>query len=175
MEVLKLNVSEDQEYEDDYENIEKIQAEELVQIGDIEDVDDKTMSVLSMLDEKRLGKAQKEEKKGGNNKGNKGKNKKNKKKNTKQKKNIVIPNKFGVKIKTYGEIKLFNLKEDPEERHDISADNPEIIEQIKPRLFEHFYHLHPRDFPAEVDTGNPGHWGGYYGPGWCDVFNIIHF
>merc|ERR1711976_125794 len=52
MEVLKLNVSEDQEYEDDYENIEKIQAEELVQIGDIEDVDDKTMSVLSMLDEK---------------------------------------------------------------------------------------------------------------------------
>ena len=120
----------------------------------------------------RLGKAEQEGRKDGNKKGNK-KNKKDKKNKHKRKKNIIIPNKFGVQIKSYGKIQLYNLKNDPEERQDLSDLKPDLLEKIKAQVFEHFYELYPRDFPEESTAGDPKNWGGYFGPGWCDTFNIV--
>ena len=120
----------------------------------------------------RLGKAEQEGRKEGNKKGNK-KNKKDKKNKHKRKKNIIIPNKFGVQIKSYGKIQLYNLKNDPEERQDLSDLKPDLLEKIKAQVFEHFYELYPRDFPEESTAGDPKNWGGYFGPGWCDTFNIV--
>ena len=41
------------------------------------------------------------------------------------------------------------------------------------RIVEHFYSLYPRHVPEDVRAGDPKNWGGYYGPGWCDVMNIV--
>ena len=68
---------------------------------------------------------------------------------------------------------LFNLKEDPEERNDISGNNTDIIGNLKERVKRHFYHLYPRQAPDDTEAGDPKHWGGYYGPGWCDALSIV--
>ena len=109
---------------------------------------------------------------GGAGGGNK-KNKKNKKNgNWKNRKNIDIPNENDVKIRSWGDTMLFNLAEDPEERHDLSKKQPHIVEGLKARVIEHFYHLRPRHVPEDSSLGDPRHWGGYWGPGWCDVYNV---
>ena len=158
MDVLKLDIDEDVEYEDDYDIIETLQAKDEGLVSD-------TMSVLSLLGE-RLGR-QRETVKG------KQKGEKKKKKGPgKRKKNVIFQNKYGVHIKTFGKIQLFNLKEDPEERNDISETSSEIVENLKERVKRHFYHLYPRQAPDDTEAGDPKHWGGYYGPGWCDATNI---
>ena len=184
MDVLKLDIDEDVEYEDDYENIEKVQLNEDPSILD------KTMSVFSLIGD-RFGKGNKYDResrenyfdKGNNEKNESGGNKKkkkkkggknkNKKNGGKSNKNMILPNKFGVHIKTFGEIQMFNLKEDPEERKNIANDEPEIRDQIKARVIEHFYNLYPRNVPNDTLAGDPRKWGGYYGPGWCDTMNIL--
>ena len=67
---------------------------------------------------------------------------------------------------------LFNLAEDPEERHDLSKKQPHIVEGLKARVIEHFYPLRPRHVPEDSSLGDPRHWGGYWGPGWCGVYNV---
>ena len=160
MDVLKLDLDEDVEYEDDYDNIETFQEKNGGLVSD-------TLSVLSSLGE-RFGRAKEEGKwklKG---------EKRNKKKGSgKRKKNEIIQNKFGVQIKTFGKVQLFNLKEDPEERNDISGNNTDIIGNLKERVKRHFYHLYPRQAPDDTEAGDPKHWGGYYGPGWCDALSIV--
>ena len=117
------------------------------------------------LEEDLLGRRLGKEAKGGK-KGN------GKKKNKKQKKFLKIPNKNEVKIRSWGEVMLFNLKEDPEERMDLSAEQTEVVERLKARAVQHFYHLFPRQVPEEDEAGHPQHWGGYFGPGWCQVYNV---
>ena len=112
---------------------------------------------------------------GRNNKKGGGKKKGDKKKkggSGKNKKNIPLPNNYGVIIKTWGQKMLFNLREDPEERVDISADNPDILEKLKARAVEHFLNLQPQFTPDDTQKGNPLHWGGYWGPGWCDLHTV---
>ena len=75
-------------------------------------------------------------------------------------------------IKTWGQKLLFNLREDPEERHDISEKSPDIVEKLRVRAVEHFYNLQATFAPADDPNGDPLKWGGYYGPGWCDVHTI---
>ena len=149
---------------------------------------DKTMSVFSLLGD-RLGKDDKKTRenyydkrndgnnysngnKRGNNKKKKGGKNKNKKNNGKNNKNMILPNRFGVHVKTFGEIQMFNLKKDPEERKNIANDEPEIRDRIKARVIEHFYDLYPRNVPNDTLAGDPKRWGGYFGPGWCNVMNI---
>ena len=110
---------------------------------------------------KKGGGAQKN-KKGGKKKGGSGKNRKR----------IPIPNKYGVTIKSWGETRLFNLKEDPEERTDIRADNAEIVEKLKARAKEHFMNLYPQFTPKDDPLSNPLRWGGFWSPGWCDTYTI---
>ena len=133
MDVWNFDVSEDLEYEEDYDKLEKLQAIDL-ESDDAEemtelDEDVQTFSFLGI----RLGK----EAKGGNKKKGNGKNKKNKKFQK-------IPNKNQVKIKSWGDVMLFNLLEDPEERRDLSAEQPEMVERLKARAVQHYYHLFPR-------------------------------
>ena len=79
-----------------------------------------TLGALSSLGE-RLGRK----------KGNGGNNKRNKKNKDKNKKNILLPNKHGVRIKTFGTVQMYNLRTDPEERRDIADEEPEMREAIK--------------------------------------------
>lgn len=174
MDTLKLDVDEDVAYEDDYDMIEKLQADiDIKTRGEI--FLENTANVFSMLGD-RLGKDHKdgdsvEGRAGGKKKKKKGN--KNNKKGGKNKKNMIIPNKFGVRIKTFGEFQLYNLKTDPEERHDLSKTETGVLESIKARIFEHFYNLYPRHVPDDTMDGVPDKWGGYYGPGWCDAMNIL--
>ena len=170
MDTLKLNVDEDVEYEEDYDMIEKLQADIDIKTRG-ETFLENTANVFSLLGD-RLGK---EHKFGDAVEGRAGGKKKKKKgnKNKKNRKNIIIPNKFGVRIKTFGEFQLYNLKTDPEERHDLSKTETGILENIKSRMLEHFYNLYPRHTPDDTMDGVPDKWGGYYGPGWCDAMNIL--
>ena len=68
--------------------------------------------------------------------------------------------------------RLFNVAKDPEERHDLSQEKPEVVENLKARAIEHFYQLQPRHVPEDNTAGDPVHWGGYYGPGWCEIYNV---
>ena len=83
-----------------------------------------TLGALSSLGE-RLGRK----------KGNGGNNKRNKKNKDKNKKNILLPNKHGVRIKTFGSVQMYNLRTDPEERRDIADEEPETREAIKVRRY----------------------------------------
>ena len=69
---------------------------------------------------------------------------------------------------------LFNVAEDPEERHDLSKTETDIVEGLKARAIEHFYQLQPRHVPPDYPLGDPGNWGGYWGPGWCELYNVKH-
>ena len=162
MDVLKLDVDEDMEYEADYDKLEELQQGDLQAAG---------LDLLTGLAEslrERIGKDAK--RKGGGGGGGNKKNKKNKK--NYWKKSFVIPNENNVKIRTWGNIMLFNVAEDPEERVDLSQAEPEIVERLKGRAIEHFYHLQPRHVPEDDVAGDPVNWGGYYGPGWCDIYNV---
>jgi len=189
MDVLNLDIDEDKEYEDEYENLSRIQEIDWEEEGDDQQIEldkdlDVTQSVLTLLDltsqtkairtGKRNGKNNakgrgKQKNKGG---GKKKGDKKKKGGSGKNKKNIPLPNNYGVVIKTWGKMLVFNLKEDPEERVDISADNPEVVEKLKARAIEHFLNLQPQFTPAEDPLGDPKRWGGYWGPGWCDVHTV---
>ena len=183
MDVLKIDIDEDKEYEDDYESLARMQEVDL-DFEDTEDLleeeinSDKTFSVLPLIETNtetrngksfRRGRGKSNKKSGEKKKGDK----KKKGGSGKNKKNIPLPNKYGVVIKTWGTQMLFNLREDPEERNDISKDNLEMVTKLKERAVEHFYNLQPRFSPADVDAGNPVRWGGYWGPGWCQPHTVI--
>ena len=167
MDVWKLDVSEDVEYEAEYDKLEELQQGDL-QAGGLD-----LLTELAESLRERIGKNA-NRKGGGGGGGGGGGNKKNKKKNKKNywKNSFLIPNENNVKIRTWGNIMLFNVAEDPEERDDLSQSEPEVVERLKGRAIEHFYHLQPRHVPEDNTAGDPVHWGGYYGPGWCDIYNV---
>jgi len=89
-------------------------------------------------------------------------------------KNILIPNKHGVKIRSFGEIQLFDLAADPAEKVNLAADPDlaDVVALLKDRVIAHFLNLRPRDVPDETELGHPVRWGGYYGPGWCNYTTV---
>ena len=115
-------------------------------------------------EDRRKERKNKERKKKGNKKkkGGSGKNKKNKQ----------LLNNYGVVIKPWGPKMLFNIREDPEEKLDISADNPGVVEQLTKRINEHFLNLQPQFTPEDDENGNPVRLGGNWSPGWCDLHII---
>jgi len=103
----------------------------------------------------------------GNKKGNKGGGGGGGKKNKNRKKNFIIPNNHGVKIRSWGKSQVFDLVSDPNEKVDLAGSRPDLVKMLQHRAMEHYLHLRPRDVPPESVLGDPVRWGGYYGPGWC--------
>ena len=64
-------------------------------------------------------------------------------------------------IKSWGETRLFNLREDPEELNDSSAENVEIVEKLKARANEHFVNLYPQFTPKDDPCSNLLRWDGF--------------
>ena len=177
MDVWKLDFNEDIEYEEDYDKLEKLQEVDLETDG-LDQLTELAEDVLSKL-RVRVGKKVNRkdggggDRRGGVRKGG-GNNKHKHKKKGNFKKSFLIPNENNVKIRTWGDIMLFNVAEDPEERHDLSKTETDIVEGLKARAIEHFYQLQPRHVPPDNPLGDPGNWGGYWGPGWCELYNVKH-
>ena len=63
--------------------------------------------------------------------------------------------------------KLFDVKEDPEERRDISKENPKIVAVMKKRLKEASRTMRQGNFELKSILGHPFMRGGNFMPGWC--------
>jgi len=114
-------------------------------------------------------------------KANKNKNKRGNKKNKKKTQTKKVwkanfqrrfTNKNGVEIKPWGEAQLYDLEIDPEEKSDISTEHPDVVENLKDRIMEHFEDLIPKFAPDDTEAGNPSNWGNVFSPGWCDPVYI---
>ncbi|KAL8592585.1 hypothetical protein ACOMHN_026515 [Nucella lapillus] len=62
---------------------------------------------------------------------------------------------------------LFNLEEDPAERHDILHSHPDVFRQMNARLQEYRRTLKPTQNLPPSGGSNPRHFGGNWSPGWC--------
>ncbi|KAH6944425.1 hypothetical protein HPB50_003079 [Hyalomma asiaticum] len=62
---------------------------------------------------------------------------------------------------------LFNVRSDPEEKHDLSSSQPELVVLLEKRLRRLARSLVPEDDPGDDPSGDPRRWGGLYTPGWC--------
>ncbi|XP_077542343.1 arylsulfatase B-like isoform X2 [Haemaphysalis longicornis] len=62
---------------------------------------------------------------------------------------------------------LFNVREDPEERHDLSLLQPELASRLEKRLRQQARSLVPEDNPNDDPRGDPRRWGGVFSSGWC--------
>ena len=69
-------------------------------------------------------------------------------------------------------LELFNIKEDPEERLDLSEEMPEVVEELKTFIKAALTSLHPPHQPADSLEAHPDQWGGNFGPGWCEPFEV---
>ena len=198
MDVLNLDTDEDDEYEEEYELLARMQEIDLEEQDGYEQTEydedqynEEEKGIINRADRHlgiRTGRKKSradienhnygDEKNKGNGKNKGGVGKKNKKGGKKKggsgknKKRIPIPNRYGVTIKSWGETRLFNLKYDPEERYDISADNTDIVEMLKARAKEHFMNLQPQFAPKDDGRANPLRWGGFWSPGWCNTQTI---
>ncbi|XP_033759914.1 arylsulfatase B-like [Pecten maximus] len=68
-----------------------------------------------------------------------------------------------------GTNELYNLKDDPYERHDLSlsVSHAPIVEELSRKMAEYHKQMVPANFPPISDAGNPQNFGGYWSPGWC--------
>jgi len=62
---------------------------------------------------------------------------------------------------------LFDVVNDPEERTDLFASKPEIVEMLYQRVLESLASFVPRDFPAWDQKGDPKNFQEVWSPGWC--------
>jgi len=91
----------------------------------------------------------------------------------KERKKSLLKNINGVEIKPFGQALLYNVKNDPEERNEVSADFPHIVERLKNHVKRHFEELQPTFSPQEdFANGNPVRWGGFWSPGWCKPHTV---
>ncbi|KAK7476920.1 hypothetical protein BaRGS_00031859 [Batillaria attramentaria] len=62
---------------------------------------------------------------------------------------------------------LFNVKDDPEERRDLTESAPDVLDKMTKRLEEWRATGVPANFPPPDPASDPSHWGGAWSPGWC--------
>ena len=70
---------------------------------------------------------------------------------------------------------LFNLKEDPEERNDLSDAFPDKVANMVDRIKELSESLVEPDNPDTVFAGNPVNFGWVWSTGWCNVTKQHHW
>ncbi|XP_048753866.1 arylsulfatase B-like [Ostrea edulis] len=62
---------------------------------------------------------------------------------------------------------LFNLKDDPNERVDLSKKLPDVVSKLKSRLEEYHNLIVPANFPPPSKASAPQNFNGFWTPGWC--------
>ncbi|XP_046355962.1 arylsulfatase B-like [Haliotis rufescens] len=63
---------------------------------------------------------------------------------------------------------LFNLKDDPNERNDLSNSRPDMVKKLAARLAWYEKQAVPPNFPETPnDLSNPALYGNVWSPGWC--------
>ncbi|XP_071094086.1 arylsulfatase B-like [Haliotis cracherodii] len=63
---------------------------------------------------------------------------------------------------------LFNLKDDPNERNDLSNSQPDMVKKLAARLAWYEKQAVPPNFPETPDPkSNPALYGNVWSPGWC--------
>ncbi|XP_066948195.1 arylsulfatase B-like isoform X2 [Macrobrachium rosenbergii] len=65
-------------------------------------------------------------------------------------------------------VQLYNVIEDPEERHDVADSHPEIVAELLEDLEREFQRMVPADNPPQDPSSDPKYFGGVWSPGWCD-------
>ncbi|WAR03687.1 ARSI-like protein [Mya arenaria] len=64
-------------------------------------------------------------------------------------------------------VQLYNIKNDPLEKHDIAARKPVLLKKMMRKLKEYKRTLVPSYNPPASKAANPKHYGGVWSPGWC--------
>ncbi|GFT01847.1 arylsulfatase B [Nephila pilipes] len=64
-------------------------------------------------------------------------------------------------------LRLYDLKKDPLERHNVAKSFPNIVRKLKYRIEELKKTMVPADDPAPDEKGEPKLWGNSFSPGWC--------
>jgi arylsulfatase A-like enzyme len=63
--------------------------------------------------------------------------------------------------------RLFNVRDDPEERVDLSTVYPDVLGELLARYRRYAATEIPPNFPPNEDAADPKHFGGVWSPGWC--------
>ena len=66
------------------------------------------------------------------------------------------------------DIAMYNILEDPSEKHDIKFALPEVFANLRLRAIQHLKNVVPADFPPQDFSGHPSNFQGYFSPGWCE-------
>ncbi|KAK7098855.1 arylsulfatase J-like isoform X2 [Littorina saxatilis] len=70
--------------------------------------------------------------------------------------------------KMFPDYQLFNISADPEERHNLADDFPEVVQQLKQKLTSYERLVVPSQHPPVEPKSLPHNFGGVWTPGWCD-------
>jgi len=65
------------------------------------------------------------------------------------------------------EVYLYNIKEDPNEYHNIAKDNPTVVEELKEKLKVYYDSMIPPNIEEQIEEGNPSNFNGTFASGWC--------
>lgn len=63
--------------------------------------------------------------------------------------------------------RLFNIREDPQERVDLSTVYPDILRELLTRYKKYAATEVPANFPPNEKRADPKHFSGVWSPGWC--------
>ncbi|XP_052819435.1 arylsulfatase B-like [Mya arenaria] len=63
--------------------------------------------------------------------------------------------------------KLYNLKDDPNEYHNLADDMPSLVKEMAARMKEYHRQMIPAKNPPANPAGNPKYYGNVWSPGWC--------
>jgi len=66
-----------------------------------------------------------------------------------------------------GTVVLYNVMEDPEERHDISKDHPELVQVMSGRMFDLYQEVGDIEKYFPIPEATDEKYDGVWTPGWC--------
>ncbi|XP_046580068.1 arylsulfatase B-like [Haliotis rubra] len=66
-------------------------------------------------------------------------------------------------------LQLFNVMDDPTERHDLASKLPDVVAKLKSRLLEYKKQMVAPNYPATNPNSDPRKYGNTWTPGWCKL------
>ncbi|XP_069109762.1 arylsulfatase I-like [Argopecten irradians] len=64
-------------------------------------------------------------------------------------------------------IQLFNLRDDPNERNNLSDKLPDVVKKLRMRMAEYHKQMVPANYPNGTAVSDPKNYNGFWSPGWC--------